>query len=69
MVITAVVDGKDVLEGYEIVLETTDRKEVEVTVAPDGKILEAGRARSSASGATGGWLVELGTGVEERAAP
>jgi uncharacterized membrane protein YkoI len=40
MVITAVVDGKDVVEGYEIVLATTDRKEVEVTVAPDGTILE-----------------------------
>jgi Putative beta-lactamase-inhibitor-like, PepSY-like len=35
------VKGKDEkLEGYEIVLETADKKEVEVTVAPDGKILE-----------------------------
>lgn len=40
MKITAVKDGKDELEGYEIVLETADRKEVEVTVAADGKILE-----------------------------
>ncbi len=40
MEITAVKDGKDELEGYEIVLETADKKEVEVTVAPDGKILE-----------------------------
>ncbi len=40
MEITAVSDGKDALEGYEIVLETADKKEVEVTVAPDGKILE-----------------------------
>ena len=40
MMITAVSDGKDVLEGYEIVLETTDIKEIEVTVAPDGNILE-----------------------------
>ncbi len=40
MVITAVKNGKDELEGYEIVLETADKKEVEVTVAPDGKILE-----------------------------
>ena len=40
MQITAVTDGKDALEGYEIVLETADKKEVEVTVAPDGKILE-----------------------------
>jgi hypothetical protein len=40
MVITAVKDGKDALEGYEIVIETADKKEVEVTVAPDGEILE-----------------------------
>jgi hypothetical protein len=40
MEITAVMDGKDTVEGYEIVLETVDRKEVEVTVAPDGKIIE-----------------------------
>lgn len=40
MMITAIKDGKDALEGYEIVLETADKKEVEVMVAPDGKILE-----------------------------
>ena len=40
MEITAVRDGKDVLEGYEIVLRTAETKEVEVTVAPDGKIQE-----------------------------
>jgi preprotein translocase subunit SecD len=40
MEITAVRDGKDALEGYEIVLTTADKKDVEVTVAPDGKILE-----------------------------
>lgn len=40
MEITSVKDGKDVLEGYEIVLETAESQEVEVTVAPDGKILE-----------------------------
>jgi hypothetical protein len=40
MQITAVQDGTDVLEGYEIVLETADMREVEITVAPDGKILE-----------------------------
>lgn len=40
MEITAVMDGKDVLEGYEIVLETDDMKEVEITVASDGNILE-----------------------------
>jgi hypothetical protein len=39
MEITAVKDKKEALEGYEIVLETAHKKEVEVTVAPDGKIL------------------------------
>jgi len=35
------VKGKDEkLEGYEVVLETSDKKEVEVTVAPNGKIIE-----------------------------
>jgi uncharacterized membrane protein YkoI len=40
MEITEVKDGKDKLEGYEVVLETADKKEVEITVAPDGKVLE-----------------------------
>ncbi len=40
MQVTSVKDGKDALEAYEIVLETSDRKEAEVTAAPDGKILE-----------------------------
>jgi hypothetical protein len=40
MQITAVKNGKDVPEGYEIVLKTRNKKEVEVMVAPDGKILE-----------------------------
>lgn len=40
MEITAVNDGRDALEGYEIVFETVDKKEIEVMVAPDGKILE-----------------------------
>ena len=40
MKITEVKDKKERLEGYEIVLETADKKGVEVTVAPDGKILE-----------------------------
>jgi len=40
MEITAVTDGEDALEGYEVVLETVDKEEVEITVAPDGKILE-----------------------------
>jgi uncharacterized membrane protein YkoI len=40
MMITAVVEGKDKLEGYEVVIQTPDGKEVEVTVSDDGKILE-----------------------------
>lgn len=40
MEITEVKDRKESLEGYEIVLETTDKQEVEITVAPDGKVLE-----------------------------
>jgi hypothetical protein len=40
MEITAVKDGQDALEGYEIVFETTEKKGVEVTVAPNGEILE-----------------------------
>lgn len=40
MEVTEVKDKKEQLEGYEIVLVTADKKDVEVTVAPDGKILE-----------------------------
>jgi len=40
MEITAVIDGVDQLEGYEIVFETLDKKEIEITVAPDGIIIE-----------------------------
>lgn len=40
MQVTEVKDKKDVLEGYEIVLETADKKAIEIMVAPDGKILE-----------------------------
>jgi uncharacterized membrane protein YkoI len=36
----AVVDGEDVLEEYELDIETADMKEVEIVVAPDGKVLE-----------------------------
>lgn len=42
MEITMVTDGEIALEGYEIVLETADQKAIEVTVAPDGAILEEG---------------------------
>jgi hypothetical protein len=40
MQITAVHNGKEELEGYEIVLQTVEMKEEEIMVAPDGKILE-----------------------------
>jgi hypothetical protein len=40
MAVTAVTDGMDALEGYEIVLLTADSTDVEVMVAPDGEILE-----------------------------
>jgi hypothetical protein len=40
MAVTAVHGGKESLEGYEVVLKTAAGKDVEVTVAPDGKILE-----------------------------
>jgi len=40
MEITAVTEGKEALEAYEVVLETVDKREVEVAVAADGEILE-----------------------------
>jgi hypothetical protein len=40
MAITAVKGATEALEAYEIVLQTADGKEVEVTVAPDGTIVE-----------------------------
>ncbi len=40
MEITALIDGQETLEAYEIVLETADMKNVEIAVAPDGRILE-----------------------------
>ena len=40
MEITAVDEGIDVLEGYEIVLETDEIKEVEIMVTPGGDIVE-----------------------------
>jgi hypothetical protein len=40
MEITDVKDGKESLHGYEIIVVTEDKKEVEITVAADGKILE-----------------------------
>lgn len=40
MQMTTVKAGTDVPEGFEIVLETAEKKTVELSVAPDGKILE-----------------------------
>jgi hypothetical protein len=40
MEVTVVVDGMDTSEGYEIVLQTADKQEVEVMVTPAGIILE-----------------------------
>jgi len=40
MAVTEVTGGKDRLEGYEIVVQRPMKKDVEMTVAPDGKILE-----------------------------
>jgi hypothetical protein len=40
MAVTVVKEGNEALEGYEIVLETADATGVEITVAPDGTILE-----------------------------
>lgn len=40
MAVTEVKEGKDVLEGYEVGLEIPGGKDAELTVAPDGKILE-----------------------------
>ncbi len=40
MAITTVENGDEEMEGYEIVLTTADGSEVEITVAPDGRILE-----------------------------
>jgi uncharacterized membrane protein YkoI len=40
MMITAVADGQDSLEGYEIVLQTADNKDIEITIAPDGTVKE-----------------------------
>ena len=45
MQITDVKDGKETPGGFEIVLESADKKEVEVTIAPDGKVLEDSGAK------------------------
>jgi hypothetical protein len=40
MAVTAVTNGSEHLEGYEIVVKRALKKDVEVTIAPDGRILE-----------------------------
>jgi len=45
MRITAVKERNDQLEGYEIVLKLHGRKDVEVTVTPDGKLVEDSGAK------------------------
>lgn len=40
MAMTVITDGTEHLEGYEIVMQRRLRKDVELTIAPDGKILE-----------------------------
>jgi uncharacterized membrane protein YkoI len=45
MEITEMRGGKPVHGGFEIVLSTADRKEVEVTVAKNGKVLEDSGAK------------------------
>ncbi len=38
-------DGKDELEGYEVTVRKADKKRAEITVAPDGTVLEGPGAR------------------------
>lgn len=45
MKITAVTAGEESLEGYEVVLKPQGRREVEMTLAPDGKIVEDSGAK------------------------
>jgi hypothetical protein len=40
MAVTAVTNGNEWLEGYEIVVQRARKPDVEMTIAPDGKILE-----------------------------
>lgn len=37
---TDVENGAEQLQGYEIVVQRAHRKDVELTIAPDGRILE-----------------------------
>jgi hypothetical protein len=40
MAVTEVTGGNERLQGYEIVVQRAHKKDVEMTVAPDGRILE-----------------------------
>src|SRR5262245_55947843 len=40
LAVTAVRDGKEVVEVYEVILARSDGDEFEITVAPDGTVLE-----------------------------
>lgn len=40
MAVTGVTNGNEHLEGYEIVVKRALKKDVEITIAPDGKVLE-----------------------------
>ena len=45
MKITKVDGQQETLHGFEIIVTTADNREIEVTVAPDGKVLEDGGAK------------------------
>jgi len=66
MRINAVQNGKDELEGYEIVLDTADQQEVEVTIGPGGKILEDSLDPQAALGTTPHPLVGTWRKLKER---
>jgi peptidase YpeB-like protein len=40
MAVTDVQNGREQLTGYEVVIQRPHKKDVEMTVAPDGKVLE-----------------------------
>lgn len=46
----AVKGGKDVLEGYEVDVVTADKKEFELMIAPDGKVLKNEEAKDEKKG-------------------
>lgn len=43
MEVMVIKDKKDTVEEYEVIIETADKKEVEVAVSPDGKKVEEGK--------------------------